>query len=303
VDVEEVLRQTFGEDKEIKSGVLDVGAHIELKGIPQLEEPVRLRLRGPFISATDDKQAPKFDLDFSVDAAGQTLRAGAVSTGDRGFIEIQGQAVQISDEEFERYKSLLREDGEQEEGVSLSSLGINPDRWLRNPEYIGSEDVGGAETLHVRAGIDVPRLLEDVNRVLSRAEQVEGQRARQLTDAERRQLADAVRNARIDVWTGEDDKILRRLNLNIDFEVDDKVSRRAQGLESGTIRLDLSYSGVNDEQEIKAPADAAPPPPAGEGQGDQQGEPEDLSPYEQCIADAEGDIAKLQECAGLASSG
>ena len=58
--------------------------------------------------------------------------------------------------------------------MSFKSLGVDPQRWLRDPEYVGKEDVGGTETLHIRAGIDVPLLLEDVNKILGRAEDIQG---------------------------------------------------------------------------------------------------------------------------------
>jgi hypothetical protein len=291
VDVQQVLRETFGGKKGIKSGRLDAGLRLDLSGLAQLRGPVRFSLSGPFETAGRDA-VPKFDFDAKVDAGGDTFTAGAVSTGDKGFIEIQGQTVAIPDEQFQRYRELLAQDASagDEGGVSFKSLGIDPQRWLRSPEYAGKEEVGGAETIHIRAGIDVERLLDDVNRVLARAEQVEGDRARQLTEEERRQLGEAIENARLELWTGEEDRILRRINVKLGFELPESARQRANGLTSGTISFDLAFGAINEEQEIRAPENAQP---AGGGGGG-------ASEYERCVQQAGSDVSELQKCAALA---
>lgn len=289
VDVQQVVRETFGGEKSIKSGRLDAGLRLDLAGLAQLRGPVRLSLAGPFETAGRN-EVPKFDFDARVEAGGDTFTAGAVSTGDKGFIEIQGQTVAIPDEQFERYRQLLAEDAADDRGggISFKALGIDPQRWLRDPQYVGKEDVGGAETIHVRAGIDVGRLLDDVNRVLARAEQLEGERARQLTDEERKQLGEAIKGARLELWTGEEDKILRRLNVKLDFELPESARQRANGLSSGTITFDLGFGAINEKQEIRAPENAQP---AGGG---------GATEYERCVQEAAGDVSELQKCASLA---
>ena len=61
VDVNEVLRQTFGEDKDVKSGRIDVSARLDAKGSESLKGPVIVRLAGPFESTGAD-QLPRFDF-------------------------------------------------------------------------------------------------------------------------------------------------------------------------------------------------------------------------------------------------
>lgn len=317
VDVNEVLRQTFGEDKDIDSGRLDVSVRLDADGLAALRGPITARLSGPFASAGAD-QLPRFAFQAEADLAGRKLTAGATSTGEEGFVSFQGNAYRMSDELFEQFKAGYAAEAKKSEGegdgVSFKSLGIDPQRWLRDAQYVDKQEVGGAETLHLRAGIDIRRLLEDVNRILARAEQIQGQRARQLSEEERRQIEEAIADADLELWTGEEDKVLRRLNVRLRFEVPEERRQRAQGLTGGTIAFDLSLGGINDEQTIEGPDDARPleellqslqrgrsgsgggqaPAPSGEGEAPQ------LSPYEQCVADAGGDISKLQECAGLA---
>jgi hypothetical protein len=310
-DVAEVLRQTFGEDKDIKSGRLDVSARLDAQGLAQLQGPVSLRLAGPFVSTKPD-ELPRFDFEGELDAGGQTLRAGATSTGEKGFISFQGQAYALTEELYAELKKGYAEEnaqnkGEDDEGISFKSLGVDPQRWLRDPKYVGKEQVGGAETFHIRSGIDVPRLLDDLNRVLARAEQVQGQRARQLTEQERQQIAEAVGDARMEVWTGEEDKILRRINVRLRFEVPEAAQQQAQGLTGGTLRFDLAFGAINEEQEIREPEGAKPLAELTGGQaggaggaaggGAQGGGGTAQTPYERCVEAAGTDVRELQKCA------
>ena len=323
VDVQKVLSQTFGEDKSLKSGKLDVSVRLDAKGLASLQGPVSARLAGPWVTTSPD-ELPRFDFEADLNAGGQSIRAGATSTGDKGFLSFQGQAYELSEQLYEEFKKGYAEqakksDGE-DEGVSFRTLGVDPQRWLRDAKYIDKEDVGGTETIHLEAGVDVPRMLEDVNKVLGRAEDIQGQeRARQLTETERKQISDAVKDARLELWTGEEDKILRRLNVRLEFEVPEENRQQAQGLTSGTIRFDLALGAINEEQKITGPENARPleeltgaATPGGAGGGGSGGSgggtggapaPDSggqaATPYEQCVADAGADISKLQECAGL----
>ena len=315
VDVDEALRQTFGEDKDIKSGRLDVSLRLDAEGLAQLRGPVTARLSGPFESTGSDS-LPKFNFEAEADLAGQQLKAGAVSTGDAGFVSFQGQAYRMSDELYEQFKTGYAEEAKKSEGddqgVTFKALGVDPQRWLSDPEYVGKEDVGGVETLHIRSGIDIPRLLEDVNRILGRAEEIQGQRARQLTEKERQQIEESITDATLELWTGEDDKILRRLNVDLKIESKDRK-------QTGDVRLDLTIGALNEEQTVKAPGNTkpleellarlnggqAPELPGGSGSGSGSGSggtpapapaPEGSSPYAQCVAEAGNDVQKLQQC-------
>ena len=60
------------------------------------------------------------------------------------------------------------------------------------------------------------------------------------------------------MWTGEDDKILRRVEVEFGFELPKDLQQDAQGVESGNIKLALEIADVNKEQDIKPPSNARP---------------------------------------------
>lgn len=327
VDVDEVLRQTFGEEKKVRSGVLDVSLRINASGLAALSGPVTASLRGPFAS-TGPTELPRFAFEGQFSAGGQTLKAGATSTGTNGYLHLQGQNYELGEELYEQFKKGYAEQAKKSEsenpGISFKALGVDPRRWLRDATYEGKEEVGGAESLHIKSGIDVPALLEDVNRILARAPELqEGQAAQELTAEQRKSIADAIEDAEVELWTGEEDKILRRLNVRIDFEIPEQAREQVQGLTGGTIQLDVKIGDINSEQQFPVPENpgtfqeflaavsggtATPgqpelggePAPEGSGGGGGGGAGGGGSAYDKCVEEAGADIAKLQECAALA---
>ena len=345
-DASAILAETFGAGKDVKSGRLDLSFRLNAQGAQNLQGPVGLRLAGPFQSS-GSSELPRFDFDLDVDAGGQRISAGAVSTGDKGFLRFQDQPYELGEQLYEQFKRGYAEQAKCNEqrdeggegGVSFRSLGIDPARWLRQAETAGSAKVGGADTTHIRAGVDVPRMLEDVNKVLGRADNVgqadpcaedaqpeqPRQGSRQLPESTRKTIADSVKDARVDVWTGEDDRILRRLNITVRFDVPEDKRAQANGLRAGDLRFDMTIGALNKDQRIAAPSGAQPleqlvaqfggqVPGLGDGSGGAApgaapggsaggaqggGEGAQSSEYLRCVEQAGEDVVRLQECAEL----
>src|SRR5829696_1123800 len=80
---DKILADTFGKDKDVKSGRLGLNLDIATKGIPNLTQPVTLRLDGPFAS-TKPNELPQFALTAEIEANGQSFSGGAIATEDAG---------------------------------------------------------------------------------------------------------------------------------------------------------------------------------------------------------------------------
>jgi hypothetical protein len=267
-DVQAILEETFAdEDKEVDSGRVALGLRVTPTGGTPATGPIAARLEGPFAASEEEDGLPAFDLALSLNAGPQAFTAGVVSTGEAGFVRFQGGTFQLPEQIFAQFRqgylqSRERSEQGQEAPQSFASLGIDPRAWLRDPQIVGEEEVGGADTTHIRAGIDVAALLEDINRLLSRAGELgvadPGQTPQQLTEEQRRLVIEAVRSARMDLWTGEDDRILRRLRLEVDYAIPEEAREAAQGLTSGQLALEITIAELGEDQEIEAPQDARP---------------------------------------------
>jgi hypothetical protein len=199
-----------------------------------------------------------------VSGGGQTFTAGALTTGESAFISYQGTDYRVPDRQFERYKRQIERDArrdDQNNNFTFAQLGINPRDWIENPKNEGTEDVGGAQTIHVSADVNVGAFVDDLDNVLQRASRLGVQNQQvpdDLSERQKRQLEEAIQDVRFDLWTGEEDKILRRIEVEFGFEVPRALRQDTQGVEQGNVEMALEIADVNQEQTINPPEDARP---------------------------------------------
>jgi hypothetical protein len=321
-DVNALLTQTFTGAKEVKSGNLDLKMKLEAQGgDSQLDGPVSISLAGPF-QAQDGGKLPKFNLEAAFEGAGQSMKAGATSTGDKGFVSFQGTDYVVDDQVFRQFKAgfeQAQKQGSQRDAQSFASLGMDPRKWLTDPKNEGDAKVGDADTIKITGGVDVSKLLDDVNNALGKASSLglggNGQVPEKLTERQKREVTRAVQDPRVEIYTGKEDKIMRRMVVNLG--VDDKSSKT-----SGAVAFDVSITDLNEDQDIAEPADAKPfsqllgqlgglglggAGGAGGGGGSGAGgasgpsSGEDLDRFSKCLSDAGEDTEKARKCAELLS--
>ena len=74
---------------------------------------------------------------------------------------------------FSGYKRQIERDARRDKNrnnnFSFAQLGINPRDWIENPKNEGTQDVGGAQTIHVSADVDVAAFVQDLDDLLGRA--------------------------------------------------------------------------------------------------------------------------------------
>jgi hypothetical protein len=314
-DVNELLTQTFSGSKEIKSGNLDLKLQIQAQGgESQLDGPLNVNLTGPF-QTQDGGKLPEFKLDASLEGGGQSIKAGATSTGEKGFISFQGTDYAVDDQVFKQFKAGFEEAQKQgsENKQSFATLGMDPREWLTDPENEGEAKVGDDDTIKITGGVDVAKLLDDINDALGKASSLglggAGQVPEKLTEEQRQQVLDAVKDPRVEIYTGKDDQILRRMVVNLGVE-------DASSKTSGTVAFDVSITDLNEDQDIAEPADAKPfsdllsqlgglglgaasASGSGSGASGSGTSSEDLEKFSRCIEDAGEDVAKARKCSEL----
>jgi hypothetical protein len=269
-DARQVVKQTFAGQKRVDSGKLELSLRANLRATglaaTQLQEPIVFKMSGPFQSRGEDK-LPAMNLQLTATGSGQDFSAGAVSTGDKGYVTFQGKPYTVPDNVFQQFKTGFEKQQKSDKSQSnldLRALGINPESWLKSPKNEGDEDVGGASTTHVSSDVDLKALLDDIDNLLKKADklQLSRQQLQQLpkglTGASRKQVQEAIRKAHVDIWTGKDDKTLRRLQLKVAFDIPQSLKAEAQGVLGGDLDLTLEVADVNKKQDIKAPANPRP---------------------------------------------
>jgi hypothetical protein len=319
-DVQELLDDTFSGDKAIESGRLDLGVRLE----SDTGQPATVKVSGPFQSQGAGR-LPLLDVDASLEGGGQSLKGGLTATEDQAFVSWDGTSYEIAGPVFQQFKAGYEEAAKQSEdqqNQSLASLGIDPRRWLTNAENEGERDVGGTETILITGDVDVPKLLEDVDGALEKVRSLGVQGSEdlpeRLTDEEKRQTAEAIDNLSVEIYTGAEDRILRRMVVALGLKAPEGST--SDGAQSVDIRFDLQLLEVNEDQEIQAPENAESFDKlleqleglglslgqlgglggSGSGSGGGGGTTQqNLEEYSKCIQEAAGDNAKVRKCADL----
>jgi hypothetical protein len=307
-DAKRVLEQTFSASTSaIETGRLDARLTLAPEGLLALGGPISLRLTGPF-AAPAGGELPRLDFAIAATLANQNFSAGAISTGTKAFVELDGRAYAIDDAFVRELRSGSGSKPKPKAG--LQALGVDPLRWINDPVTKANERVAGVDTVRVSGTVNVGRLLEDLDKLLTKAGGSGGASGDLLTPALRKQIADAVDRAAIDVWSGASDKLLRQLAVAIDFAFKDGKPSPISGLDAGKLRLRLRLHDVNKTVvKITAPKRArALSELTGGGLGNflrgigvgltgGQGSSDLGAAFLQCLTQANGKSAEIVRCA------
>jgi hypothetical protein len=271
-DANKLIKEAFSSD--IDSGKVAMNVSANLRGLPEASGPVSIKVNGPFDGLKekikDTNRLPRVAFTLALGASGQNFSGGFISTGDKAFVGVQGTSYVLSRDDFTRLKNQLESAqarGDKSGQPDLSTLGVHPQDWLKNPKDKGTEDVAGTKTDHIAADVDVSKMLDDVDGLLKRlktstqAGLTAKQRAQlpgRIPPDTKKQIVSSVKEATFDVFSGKDDKTLRKLQVHLSFDIPQSLRARLQGLQGGDIDFTLQLSEVNQPQTVTAPKNARP---------------------------------------------
>ena len=203
---EDVLAETAGRLGEIRSGELELALLVDPSGDG---DAFGFELRGPF-ALGHGGSLPTLRLAYTEIANGRRTTATLFARGQRAFVERGGKRSALTPEEVEALRQAA---------AGLRTVGgllrLRVEDWVEDAELSDGGEIGGAETDRVQARLDVDELADDA---LSLARGLGGLRALAPAVAlERETLRRAARTGKIDVYTGKDDRLLRRLRAEIEL--------------------------------------------------------------------------------------
>jgi hypothetical protein len=328
-DAGTLLKQTFSGAHKVNSGQLQFAVRVQPSGSSTLRGPISLSFGGPFQSLGTGK-LPQSDFNLNLSAMGSAATLGILSTGTNGYVSFEGSNYQLPQAAYQRleqsFASVASSSGGSSRSSILNKLGIQPLHWLNNPQVVGSQSVGGTPTTHIRAGINLAALLNDFNTFLARASSlgISGSSSfpHGLSQASINRIAGEIHNPRFDLWTGQSDHTLRRLQIHLALPVSGQLSTLLGGLRSAGLLLSMQYTHLNQPQTITAPTSVAPfsqfqsrlrtflsalesgvtgalSGGASGGSSSGGGSSGSIQAYSQCIQAAGGNVSKMQQCASL----
>ncbi len=209
-------------------------------------------LSGPF-KLGEDGELPVAEIEYTQIADDERETVTVTSTGKDAYITVDGTAYELSDEQEDRLRSSAPSQGGSGGEGGLGELKI--DDWLRDAESSGGDEVGGDSTDKIEADLDVVAALNDlmalVGRFAGSREPIGGEEAQLLRES--------VRDAKIEILTGKEDRLLRRLRITAEFDPQlaeelDELARAA----GAKVEFELEIANPNEPVTVEAPPDPRP---------------------------------------------
>ncbi len=248
----------------IESGKIDLALSVDVQGAKSGN--VDVSLSGPFQSESE-AELPELDLSFSSKGAlgGERVdrEGGLTLLGNKAYIAYEGTEYEVDSTTFNFVKSILKERGggqgqsaevtacqDAADGIELADL-------MENLKDEGSAEVGGTSTSKVSGDLNATGAAEAFGELTDDPacrEQLDatGQLppASEL-DKAKSTVEDSVKSAHVELYVG-DDHIVRRISATATIEP------KSPDASAAHVDLDLTLSGVNEEQTIAAPSSAKP---------------------------------------------
>jgi hypothetical protein len=253
----------------IESADLDLALSVKASG--KEGGDVDVTLSGPF-QGEGEGEIPQLDMDAKVKGAIQgddvDFDGGLVLLPNSAYVNYEGTEYEVDPTTFSFVESALNQAQQQgdAEGESAASTAcqeaagkLDVASFADDLSNDGTADVGGTETTKLSGDLDVPGAIDaliDLSEDPACSAQLGAAgplpSRSELEEAED-EVKRAVKTAHVDLYVGDDD-IVRRLVIELEIAPQEE-SGQPQEVE---VSLDLTLTGVNEEQEISAPAKAKP---------------------------------------------
>jgi hypothetical protein len=243
----QVLSDTAGNLGKLRSG--DLTLRLVLSPREGTKGRVGFELHGPF--ALRAGSLPVAKIAYTQIAGARQATATFISTGTKAFAEVNGKAYELP---ASSTNALRQAAGGSGSSNTFGQLRI--DNWVKDPVVTDGGQVGGSPTMDVSGTLDVVAAangLLDLLRQLGRsAPTIEGDQAKQLENA--------VKSSSFELWSGRDDHLLRRLQLEAELSLDVPQSlRRVLGNVVGAkIDFELAVSNPNKPVSVAPPTNPLP---------------------------------------------
>jgi len=247
----------------VKSGEFDMSLHVNAEGDEGGE--VDVSLSGPFeAGAKGELPQAEVSVDAEGEASGESIdfEGGLTLLTDRAFVEYEGTPYEVDPTTFGFLKSAF-EQAQQQEGSEAdvtacqkAAEGIKFSQFADHLENEGSEDIDGTSAtkvsgdLNVEGGIDALIKLTEDPACSSQLEAAGPLPLDELEEA-KGELSKAIEKSHVEIAVGDDD-IVRKFAMELTVEPPE-----AKG-ETVEVELEVTLSGVNEEQSFEKPANAKP---------------------------------------------
>lgn len=250
--------------KGVESGKLDLKIGIKSEG--KEGGDLNVSLSGPF-QGGGKGNLPQLDLAAKASGTikGEAIdfEGGLTLLSDRAFVAYKGTVYEVDPTTFGFVKSSFEQASQQggEESAEVTACqeaatGLKIGEFVDNLSNEGSADVEGTSTTKVSGDLNAGGAIDAIIKLTENpacSSQLEAAGPLPLSELEsvKGEISTAVKKAHADVYVGDDD-IIRKIAAELTIEPKGSSGEKVE------IEFELSLGGVNEEQEISAPANAKP---------------------------------------------
>jgi hypothetical protein len=250
----------------INSGNLELSLDVKAQGSEGGN--LNISLSGPFESQSEGSM-PRLDLTASASGSinGEDINfnGGLTLLPDTAYVGYEGTEYEVDPTTFSFVQQAIKRaqqqggEGKESKGCQEAASELKVSDFINNLSNEGSADVGGASTTKVSGDLDLSGAIDTLVGLVENpacAAQLSSSPLPSASELEQAkgQINSAVKNAHVDVYVGED-HIVRRVSAQLTIE---PPKGSGEGPESAELNLELSLTGVNEEQQISAPQGAKP---------------------------------------------
>lgn len=248
----------------VTSGTLGLKIGIKSQGAEGGD--LKVSLSGPFQGGAKGS-LPEFAVNAKANGSlkGEPVdfEGGLTLLSDRAFVNYKGTEYEVDPttfgivrSNFEQAEQNGGEEGGEVTACQEAATGLEVGDFVDNMSNEGSAEVEGTETTKVSGDLNVGAAIDAIiklteNPACSSELEAAGPLPLGELEAAKGEVSQAVKKAHVDVYVG-DDHIIRKLAAELTVEPKDSSHEKVE------VEFELSLGAVNEEQEIKAPANAQP---------------------------------------------
>ena len=251
-DATDALSETAANLEEITSGDLAMSFVVSSEGSVG-EAETGFELHGPFALPEEEGELPTASIVYTRLAGDEEASVTFISTGEAAYVDLDGTVYELPPENVEE---LSGASSSSEEGIFGD---INLGDWMQDPEISDGPDVQGASTDLIRSDLDA---VEAFNDLIGIAESFAGGDVGLplIEGSSAEQLENAVEEATIELYTGTEDRYLRRLVVDVDFGIKDRAGapENLSQLAGARMSVEMEIADPNGEVTVEEPEDALP---------------------------------------------
>lgn len=256
-----LMKEAAGSFSEVSRGVfkfsITVSPSAATAGTTTAASPSTISLEGPF-EIVPGKPLPRARITYTVSSGGRDQTVTLLTTGDKAYSVIRGQAYELPATATKELKDATKDISKSGSGTGLSGIKLNFDKWLINPKVAPGPTLDGTATWRTSAQVNVVEAVRDLVSSAGTLGSITGQEVPALKDSDVDQIKESIKDASVLVYVGRYDRILRTMDLTMNFATPTGASAATGGIAGGKMNMIVGIENPNQPVDVKAPKNPLP---------------------------------------------